>query len=398
MQCIINQLTNQLSNKFNLELFTDFEKLLDGCLGIDTLPNKSNVSQKLPNSLEDRMIQEETGTGGEIDSSFSVCFTSGKTSQGEMKTAKWSKKNYSDIAKHDGPQDNNAVKGDSKDVSIEKYETELNSSKYNLHKIVIPGDCADQINICVEEEMPSSVHSAWSQLDLSGVEITQLEKVSSCYSGSPSNIYAKEKSEDHIPSTAKECAHTSTLESCILNTSSLINVHKLLNDNSPEKPADSKNPSVPTEMMNAPTLAKDCETKRAPVISDSENTSYLMENTTFTEFLEANSSCHHKYSKENSKISSGSPGDNIVTAGAHNGKGLKQSGLAVMNSLSSFKRRPKKFVYSLKDTSGYQKEGTTQADESYLVQSGTNLKSSNTEVFGTTIGNEGMLRFFHMFL
>ncbi|XP_015279682.1 PREDICTED: breast cancer type 2 susceptibility protein [Gekko japonicus] len=371
----------------------NFGKLLDGCFGIDKLPNKSSVNQKPPNNLEDEEMHEETDTTGGIEGSFSVCFTSGNTFQREMKTDIWSK-NYSDKAKHNDLKENNAAKGDSKDVNIEKYETELNSSMYNLHRMIIPGNrtqnhCADQINICVEEEMPSSVFSAWSQLDLSGLEITQLEKVSSCYSGSPSNIYIKKNSEDHIPSTSKECARTSSLESCILNTSSLINVHKLLNANSPEKTAGSKNSPVPVETINSPTLVKGCETKQASVINDSENLSFLTENTTFTEFLEAHSSCHHKYSKDNSKTSPGSPGDSILTAAAGDGRGLKKSGLATTSSLSSFKRRPQKFVYSLKDTSVYQEEGTTQTGGSYLVPSGAELKSSNTEVSGAATGNKG---------
>ncbi|XP_060091287.1 breast cancer type 2 susceptibility protein [Heteronotia binoei] len=374
----------------------NFGKLLDGCFGIDKLPNKSSVklNQKPPNCLEDEKMHKKTDTAGEIESSFSICHTSGKTFQREMKTAKWSKKNYSDESKHEGLQENNAAKEESKDVNTEKFEPELNSSKYNLHRMIIPGNstqnhCTNQINIYVEKEMPSSALSALSQLDLSGLEITQLEKVSSCYSGSPSNIYAKKNSEDRIPSTAKECACTSTLESRILNTSSLINVHKLLKANSPEKPTGSKNSPVPIEMINNQTLVKGCETKPASVINDSENASFLMENTTFTEFLEAHSNCHHKYSKENSKISCGSLGDSIFTPAVGDGEGLKKSGLATMSSLSSFKRRPKKFVYSLKDTSVYQEEGTTQTDGSYLVPSGAELKSSNAEVSGTAIGNEG---------
>ncbi|XP_077197948.1 breast cancer type 2 susceptibility protein isoform X2 [Paroedura picta] len=366
----------------------NFGKLLGSCFGTDILPSKLN--QNTPN--KDEELHEESDTAGEPESIFSVCLTNGKTFHREMRTAKWRKNNY-DKAKHDGLQENNAVKGDSKDVNTETYETELNSSKYNLHRMIIPGSrtqnyCADQINIRVEEEMPSSVLSAWSQLDLSGLEITQLEKVSSCSSVSPPNIYAKRNSEDHIPSTSKENAHTSTLESHILNTSSLINVHKLLNANSPEKPAGSKNSSASIEMLNSPALMKGCETKQASVINDSENASFLMENTTLTD-LEVHSSCHHKYSKENAKISSGSPGDSILTPAAGNGNGLRKSGLTTISSLSSFKRRPRKFVYSLKDTSVCQEEGTTQTDGSFFMPSGTELKSSNTEVDQTAIGNEG---------
>lgn len=345
-------------------------------------------------------MREEPDTAGENESSFSVCLTSGKTFQREMETAKWSKKNCSDKGKLDGLQQNNGVKGDSKHVSIETYETkcekEFSSSKYNLHRMIIPGNrtlncCANQISKCVGEEMPSSLLSTWSQLDLSGLEITQLEKVTSCYSGLPSNIYAKKNSEGHVLPTAKECPRTSTLESRILNTSSLINVHKLLIANSPEKPAGSKNFPVPVEMINSPTLVKGGETTQASTINDLENASFLLENTTFKEFFDAHSSRHHKYAKENSAISSSSPGDSILTPAAGNAKGLNKSGLAMI-SLSSFKRRPKKFVYSLKDTSVYQEEGTTQTDGSDLVPSGAELKSSNAEISGAATGNEGMLR------
>nr|XP_056714484.1 breast cancer type 2 susceptibility protein [Euleptes europaea] len=369
----------------------NFGKLLDGCFGIDKLPNKSSVNQNPPNVLEDEEMHEETDTAGEIESSFSVCLASGKTFQRETKTAKWSKNKYSDKVQYDGLQENNAVKLDSKDGSIGEYETELNSSNYNLHAKIIPGNRTQnhhvtQNNICVEEEMPSSVLSSWSQLDLSGLEITQLGKVSSCYTSSP-NVYAKKNSEDHVPSTVKECA--STLESRILNTSSLINVHKLLNINSPEKLPGSKNSPVPVEMRNSPRLVKGCEAMQASITNDSENASFLMENTTFTEFLEAHSSCHHKYSKGNSKTSSGSLGDSTLTPAAGDSRGLKRSGLTMMSSLSNFKRRPKKFVYSLKDTSVCQEERTTQTGgSSYLVPSGAKLKSSKSGVSGTAIGNE----------
>ncbi|XP_048348570.1 breast cancer type 2 susceptibility protein isoform X1 [Sphaerodactylus townsendi] len=364
----------------------NFGKSLNGCFGIDELPNKTSVNQKSLNVLEDEEMHKETDTARGIESSFSVCLASGKTFQTEMKTAKWSKNKYSYKAQHDSLQENNVVNVDSKDVNIEEYETALNSSE---HTAVIPvnrtqNHCVDQNNACVEEDMPSSVLSAWSQLDLSGLEITQLEKVPSCYTSSP-NVYASKNAEDHMSFTISEYA--SPLESCILNTSSLINVHKLLNINSPEKLPGSKNPSVPVKMINSPKLVKGCETEQVSVINDPKNTSVLMENTTFAEFLESHSSCHHKYSQENSKTSSGSLGDGILSTAAGDGRGLKKSGLTTI-SFSNLKRRPKKFVYSLKDSSVCQEEGTMLTDGSYLVPSGAELKSSNLDVSGTAIGNE----------
>ncbi|KAL8190923.1 UNVERIFIED_CONTAM: hypothetical protein K2H54_065832 [Gekko kuhli] len=126
----------------------NFGKLLDGCFGIDKLPNKTSVNQKLPNSLEDEEMHEETDTTGGIEDSFSVCFTSGNTFQREMKTK----------------QENNAAKGDSKDVNIEKYETELNSSKYNLHRMIIPGQTEESSsgNECIEERQKVEFEKSWA--------------------------------------------------------------------------------------------------------------------------------------------------------------------------------------------------------------------------------------------
>ncbi|XP_053166648.1 breast cancer type 2 susceptibility protein isoform X2 [Hemicordylus capensis] len=361
----------------------NFGRLLEGSFGISRLSSKLGENQKLPDDPEDDDMDE---------ADISVCLASGKAFLRKVRTVKWNKKKCFDKMKHNEMDE--AVKV-SNECSITDYEKEVNTSKCDLQKAIVPQNSVqkhseNQNGIHTEEEITSSLISPWSQLDLSGLEITQLEKVSSCQSGLSSSLDVNKCSQDRLPSNDKVSAATTTLEPCILKTSSLIKVHKLLNISSPEKlPAPEISPApIAIVRQESLTLVKSGEDEQASVVNMSESDSFLMENTNYTEFSECQSSCFHIYSRENGKTSSGLAASNTSTRSASGGE---LTGLKTSSSLSNLKRRPKQFIYTVNTTPVYREEGTTQRDGSSACPAPmhTNLNFCVSQVSKAAVGNEG---------
>lgn len=270
----------------------------------------------------------ETGT----DSGISVCLASGKAFLRKVETIKPSQKKLFEV-EHDELKENEEAIKDSEEFSITEYERELNN-KCNLQRVIIHNNgtqtySENQNAILIEKEMPSLLFP-WSQLDLSGLEITQLEKVSSCCGGSSS--YVEKHSEDRASSSQKLPV--------------------------PE------NAPIPVKIIRKKSSipVKVCKDERASVENTSASGSLVIENTTFTDASETPSNYFHKYSKENCKISSGLPIDNISTPVPSDNGDLTRSGSPTRNSISNLKRRPKKFIYTLTNTPLHQEEGTRQRD------------------------------------
>uniref|UniRef100_A0A670I1V2 BRCA2 DNA repair associated n=1 Tax=Podarcis muralis TaxID=64176 RepID=A0A670I1V2_PODMU len=321
-----------------------------------------------------------------VQNDLSVCLASSKAFLRKPQRVKESKTCF-DKAKREYQETD-------EDKIITKYG---NSAKCHLQTIPNNGmqkHSVNQNSIPKEEEIPSSLHCSWSQLDLSGLDITQLEKTSSHCSDSSPISHIKKCSEDRQLSVSKECASTEMLESCIQTTSCLIKGNKLLNTSSLEIIPLPENSPLPVAIMSnkSPTLVKDCEVELASVINVSDGSSFIMENTTFTE---ADNSCCN-YSRENGKKNY-DPLGSVSTQAAGDVSGLTRAGLKSMTSLSRLKKRPKKFMYTINNTPVHQEEGTTKRDGSsaYLVPTCADLKSYDSEISATAIRNEGRFAFFH---
>ncbi|XP_061484411.1 breast cancer type 2 susceptibility protein isoform X2 [Rhineura floridana] len=369
----------------------NFERLLDGSFGKSIFPSTLGGDQMLASALRDKDMHDG------MESDLAVRFASSKAFLKKLKTVKQNK-TCSDKVKLDEFQENGRTIKDLNNKPIAKYEKDLNSSKGDLQTIIIPNHrfqsqipmqkhSEDQNSMHREEEIPSSLLCSWSQLDLSGLDMTQLEKVSSHYSGSSSTLHVKTCSEDRQIPVVKECASTKTLESCIQNTSSLRKGHKLLNTSCPEILPAAETSPVAVMSKKGPTLMKDSEAELASVISVSDSSPFQMENTTFSE---VDNSCCHNFSRENCKISSDPALGSVSTQTAGDVRGLASSGLKSMASLSSLRRRPKKFIYVV-NTPVNQEERTTQRDGSSACLEPTcaDLKSCVSEVSETAIRNKG---------
>ncbi|ETE68379.1 Breast cancer type 2 susceptibility protein-like protein, partial [Ophiophagus hannah] len=240
-----------------------------------------------------------------------------------------------------------------------KCERKLKSSKCNLNTNVP----TIQNAVNGKENMPSPLLCPWSQLDLSGLEITQLEKRFMKSISSSSALQVKKTSLGSPSSIEKKCSSPKILKSYMLNTPCLIQGSKM---SSPEKLSVSKNSHLLTNF--------------------SEN-NYFLKSRTLTESSEIQS-IHSDFSRKD-KSSSGHL-DNISNQTSSDGRQNTKSSLKNISSLSSLKRRPKKFIYALNNSLVQREEGTTQRDGSLscFVPVCTNLETSISELSEILIKNE----------
>ncbi|XP_072849871.2 breast cancer type 2 susceptibility protein [Pogona vitticeps] len=361
----------------------NFKVLLNGSSGKNMPLSKLDGCKMAPDNPKDGDMYDR------IKSDTSACLCSSKILLRKVKTAQQSKNMSFDKTKCDESQENNEAITDSKDRSIAKYEKELISSKCDFQKMMTPINrpqkhSENQKSIVREEEI-SSLPSSWSQLDLSDLQITQLEKEASLCTGS--------SFDSNEPSVLKKYIGAKTLESFTLNTSTHIEGQKLLNISFPEKvpPPETSPSAVAILSKKCPPLVEVCKPEEASFVSVSEGDSFSVENTTSADLSEVNSSCCSDYLGENCKMPCGPLQVNISSATARDGRGLTKSGLNAMSKISSLKRRPKKFIYTINNTA-YQKEGIMHRDgSSACLPVCPDLKSCLSEVSESLIKNDGQI-------
>ncbi|KAM7179829.1 breast cancer type 2 susceptibility protein isoform 2-T2 [Macrochelys suwanniensis] len=363
----------------------ELEKMLDGSFGeMNSLEDRFHISIKsggnkvAQNALEYGEMHEMTidmpDAGEHV---LSVCHTSGKCLQ-EVKTTNWTKKTHFDKMTTVLLQETNEVMGNFKDACL-RCERELDSPRCELFTSNIPNNRIQKPSEnrkFTREDMPSSLTSEWSQLNLSGLDVTQLEKISFRDTCSPSSFCSKKRSEGKLALVTKEHANFSTFETSLLNTSSLIKAEKLLNINwsehiENETKTYEKYSTSETSLMHSvslsvqdPTLVKGCAAEKVSEVNFLDCSSSLMENTNFTEYPEVHNSCFHKHLKEHSKSSitdvicnASTPNNPDGTKWSTNNENTPmRSGLKSTSVLSSLKKRPKRFIYTINNASLYQEE------------------------------------------
>ncbi|XP_034614544.1 breast cancer type 2 susceptibility protein isoform X2 [Trachemys scripta elegans] len=371
----------------------ELEKMLDGSFGeMNSLEDRFHVSIKsdgntmAQNALEDGEMHEMTidmpDAGEHV---FAVCHTSGKHLQ-EVKTTNWTTKTHFDKMPSVLLQQTNEVMGNFKDACL-RCERELDSPRCELFTTNIPNNRIQKPSEnrkFTREDMPSSLTSEWSQLNLSGLDVTQLEKISARDTCSPSSVCSKKRTEGKLALMTKEHANFSTFETSLLNTSSLIKAEKLLNINwsehiENETKTYEKYSTSETSLMHSvslsvqdPPLVKGCAAEKVSEVNFLDCSS-LMENTNFTEYPEVHS-CFHKHLKEHSKSSITDVTSHPVICNAstpnipdgtkwstNNENTPRRSGSKSTSVLSSLKKRPKRFIYTINNASPYQ-EGKVQKE------------------------------------
>ncbi|KAM9174028.1 breast cancer type 2 susceptibility protein isoform 2-T2 [Pangshura tecta] len=391
---------NVLSIPETVNLNTEFdvkdhepEKILDGSFGeMNSLEDRFHISIKsdgnkmAQNALEDGKMHEMTidmpDAGEHV---LSVCHTSGKHLL-EVKTTNSTTKTHFDKMTSVLLQQTNEVVENFKDTCL-RCERELDSPRCELFTTNIPNNRIQKPSEnrkFTREDMSSSLTSEWSQLNLSGLDVTQLEKISARDTCSPSSVCSKKRSEGKLALVTKEHANFSTFETSLLNTSSLIKAEKLWNINwsehiENETKTYEKYSTSETSLMHSaslsvqePLLVKRYAAEKVSEVNFLDCNS-LMENTNFTEYPEVHN-CFHKHLKEHSKSSitdattppvicnASTPNNPDGTKWSTNNENTpRRSGFKSMSVLSSLKKRPKRFIYTINNASPDQ-EGKFQKE------------------------------------
>uniref|UniRef100_A0A8C8RV24 Tower domain-containing protein n=1 Tax=Pelusios castaneus TaxID=367368 RepID=A0A8C8RV24_9SAUR len=372
--CAVSRLTCLVLHNFFSS--HELEKMLDGSFGeMNTLedrihiPIKSSGNQMAPNTPKDGKMHEMTidipdGEGHVL----SVCRTSGKRgSLQEMTTSNWTKKTHFDKMTTVLFQETNEVRENFEDACFIRCERQLDYPAWELFTTNIPNN---RIQKPLEnrrftgEDMPSSLTPEWSQLNLSGVDVTQLEKMSTCDTCSPSCFFSKKRSEDKLALMTRKHANFSTLETSLLNTSSLIKAEKLLNitlseDVENEKETHEKHSTSETFLTHSVVLSgqdsplkKGCAEKKVSKVNFLDSSSFLRKNTNFTEYPQIHNSCFHKHLKECSKASITDVTSHPLVCNASTANNPAGSKCV----LSRLIKKPKRFIYTINSVSPYHEE------------------------------------------
>uniref|UniRef100_A0A8C6YIN7 Breast and ovarian cancer susceptibility 2 n=1 Tax=Naja naja TaxID=35670 RepID=A0A8C6YIN7_NAJNA len=303
-----------IGNEANTIMYGLFSKHGESLKNLESFLNESFDKNPFPVELHgyqkpSNVPKDEDNHGGTNDFSLNIAGSRvflKKINSVENKKALFYEKNHDEL---EGAHE--TIKASNE----RKCERKLKSSKCNLNTNVP----TIQNSVNGKENMPSSLLCPWSQLDLSGLEITQLEKRFMKSISSSSALQVK-KTSLGSPSIEKKCSSPKILNSYMLNTPCLIQGSKM---SSPEKLSVSKNSHLLTNF--------------------SEN-NYFLKSRTFTESSEIQS-IHSDFSRKD-KSPSGHL-DNISNQTSSDGRQNTKSSLKNISSLSSLKRRPKKFIYAI---------------------------------------------------
>ncbi|XP_032075228.1 breast cancer type 2 susceptibility protein isoform X1 [Thamnophis elegans] len=344
------------------------ESFLNESFDKNAFPVELQGSQKPSNVPKD-----EDNHGGMSDFSLNIAsssvFLKKINSVEENKKALFYEKNHDELEK-----EHEMIKASNET----KFERKLKSSKCNLNTNV--PKIQNAMNR--KENMTSSLLCPWSQLDLSGFELTQLEKKFVKSISSSSTLQVKKTSPGSPSSIEKKCSSPKILKSSMLNTPCVIQHGKM---SSPEKLSVSEN--SPLLIKNDSVSLKHAEDEEFFSVNFSKNNYFLM-NRTLTESSEVQS-IHSDFSRKDKSSS----GHHVSNQGASDGRQHTKSSLKNISSLSSLKRRPKKFIYALNNSLVQREKGTTQRDGSLtcFVPVCTNLETGTSELSEILIKNEGQI-------
>ncbi|XP_062423110.1 breast cancer type 2 susceptibility protein [Rhea pennata] len=358
--------------KLNAEDF-ESEKILDGSFGeMDSFEDTFSMSTKSngtfllkPNALDEVEICEITTD--KVQGRGDVASEQTGRSQ-EVKTS-WTEKKHSEM------KDSLLQKTD-EDMRYVKHayligqEKELESLKIKIDMQDNRIQKSSENKKLVKEDLSSSF-SQWSQLSLSGLDVTHLE-MAMC---NPSDLSSEKNLEEKAILMTKEDA----VETSLLNTSSLLKAQKLLNVNLSEKCYEVKNsennptleiPPVKSESMSIqdPKLIKGFAAEKVSKVSFLDCNSFLIESTNVTEYAVVYNSSFSKHLKATSKsvitdvlshplvCSTASPDNCSDLHLADSENTLAKSDFKRLNMLSSLKKRSKRFIYTINNTLLYQEE------------------------------------------
>ncbi|XP_074940879.1 breast cancer type 2 susceptibility protein isoform X1 [Phalacrocorax aristotelis] len=362
----------------------DFESaMLDGLFGEmnsfeDTfdMPAKSSGTLLLVPDALDGVEKQEINTDtdkaqGEGDLPLEQSIRRKAGISQEVKTTRWTEKSHSIEMKDSLLQNTDEDTWDGKDGCLIGHKKELESLR-------IAGDVQDyRTHTSSENEKPVkedtlSSSSQWSQLNLSGLDVTHLE-MSVC-SFPPSDLRTEKNLEEKSVLMTKDDA----VETSLWNTSGLIKAQKLsvgLSEKCYEAKNSENNPTseiTPVESVSlsvqGPKLVKGCAAEKVSKMSFLNCNSFLIESTNATEYSVVYNGNFSKRLKTTSKsvvtdalshplVCSATSPDNCNDLHLTNRENtLTKSGFKSLTMLSSLRKRSKRFIYTIKNTLLYQEE------------------------------------------
>ncbi|NXM16518.1 BRCA2 protein, partial [Ploceus nigricollis] len=260
-----------------------------------------------------------------------------------------------------------------------------------------------------ERPMKEGVHSPssqWSQLNLSGLDETHLEK--SVCSSPPSDLHGGENLEEKSLLMAKDDA----VETSLLNSSGLIKAQKLLSVDLSEKCCEMKNTEnnptlevTPVKSVSlsvqGPELVKGCAAEVSKMSFLNCN-SFLIEHANVTECSVVYSDKFSKHLKATSKsvitdvlshplVCSVKSPDNCDDLHLVNSENiLTESGFKNLKMLSSLRKRSKTFIYRINNTLLYEEEKIQKevTSESPIHTALRHLESDSYEFKGCLVASD----------
>ncbi|NWH29716.1 BRCA2 protein, partial [Chloropsis hardwickii] len=317
----------------------------------------------------------------------------------EVKTNSWTENS------HCTRVNGSLLQNTSKDGCFMGHKKELESLRNagNVHDY--------RTNKSFENERPvkEGVHSPssqWSQLNLSGLDVTHLE-MSVC-SSPPSNLRREENLEEKSLLTAKDDA----VETSLLNSSGLIKAQKLLSVDLSEKCYEMRNTvnNPTTEItpvksvslsVQDPELVKGCPAEVSKMSFLNCN-SFLIEHANVTEYSVVCSDKFSKHLKATSKsvvtdvlshplVCSATSPDNCDDLHLINSeKTLTKPGFKNLKMLPSLRKRSKKFIYRINNTLLYQEENIQKevTSESPIHTALPHLESDSYKFRGSLVASD----------
>lgn len=259
--------------------------------------------------------------------------------------------------------------GDSKDACLIGHEKELDLLRItgNMQDNRTEKSCENE-KLVKDDVLSSS--SQWSQLNLSGLDVTHLE-MSTCSSPSFDSCTDKDVKEKTALMSKDDAVETS-----LLNTLGLKNAQQLLNaslsDEHEEMQETGNNPTAEVTPVRSvhlnPELVKGHAAEKVSKMSFINCNSFLIQSTNVMEYSVVYNSSVSKCVKATSKsvvtdvlshplvCSTSSPDNCSDLHFANSENTLTQSGFKSLNMLSRLKNKSRRFIYTINNTLLYQEE------------------------------------------
>uniref|UniRef100_A0A452FIX7 BRCA2 DNA repair associated n=1 Tax=Capra hircus TaxID=9925 RepID=A0A452FIX7_CAPHI len=356
------------------------EKILEDSFG-KVSSCKDHFEKSLPNVLEDEV--HETVAGISEEDSLPVCVSKYKTKKLQKTKTGKTRKNIFHETKTDDCEEAKKEMTESKHSFV--CETEPNDSDPLDSKVINQKPVGNGTDIISREVVPSSV-SEWSQLTLSSLNGTQVEKTSLLHISCDQT-----NSEEDFIGTEKECTNFITLENSLPHISSISKIVKILNKETVVNKADEgrcleSHEDPTTTGQQTLTDSSPLQGIKKSIFRIRESPEKILREDFSNNVTDTNLKEEPEDSKSESEIQTiysqkegfvcSSSGDNESWPATtkHTSEALKSTGL-----ISTLKKKTKKFIYVINDKTTYQELKIQKDQESELTNSSAQFEAKPLE-------------------